>query len=222
MKKTVLTLVLVSAAGAANAFPVPISGQFIMFNLGGFDTSGVVSDMAMHTPIAPPDNAVNGWLDQAAGTWGVSSTTLFFGLNWTATGGTLYTTPGAYSLNTTTGVVSPVGSCVVANDGNQCFTVGAGQIAGVIDFGLATAPISHVVNVWNVGPSFPVSCDPLDPGLCVYSYNLAAVLAPEFESGAFQGFNAVFNFTPVPIPAAVWLLGSGILSLAGVARRRRS
>lgn len=219
MKKTALTLALVSAAGAANAFPAPISGQFSMYYQGGFDTAGVVSNMG--TPIASPDTAVNGWVDPQAGTWGVSSTTLFFGLNWTATGGTLYTSSGTYSLNTTTGVVSPVGSCVVANDGNQCFTVGAGQVAGAINFNWGNATNSRVVNVWNVGPSFPISCDPLDPGLCVYSYNLAAVLAPEFESGAFQGFNVVFNFTPVPLPAAVWLLGSGLLGLAGVARRRR-
>jgi len=28
--------------------------------------------------------------------------------------------------------------------------------------------------------------------------------------------------TPVPVPAAVWLLGSGVMGLAGVARRRRN
>lgn len=30
-----------------------------------------------------------------------------------------------------------------------------------------------------------------------------------------------FETTPVPVPAAVWLLGSGLLGLVGVARRRR-
>ncbi|MGI9320139.1 MAG: VPLPA-CTERM sorting domain-containing protein [Thiogranum sp.] len=35
--------------------------------------------------------------------------------------------------------------------------------------------------------------------------------------GAFIG-----GGTPVPLPAAVWLFGSGLLGLFGIARRRRS
>lgn len=48
----------------------------------------------------------------------------------------------------------------------------------------------------------------------------------------FPGFNAGFDFTsitatnmgtppPIPVPAAVWLFGSGLIGLVGVARRRR-
>ncbi len=45
----------------------------------------------------------------------------------------------------------------------------------------------------------------------------------------FEGFNANFDFTSinatnvseVPVPAAVWLFGSGLMGLVGVARRRR-
>jgi hypothetical protein len=50
------------------------------------------------------------------------------------------------------------------------------------------------------------------------------------DNGPFQGFNANFDITsmtvtninPVPVPAAVWLFGSGLLGLAGVARRRKA
>ncbi len=49
--------------------------------------------------------------------------------------------------------------------------------------------------------------------------------------GPFAGFNANFDITSmtniqmtseVPVPAAVWLLGSGLLGLVGVARRRKT
>ena len=61
-------------------------------------------------------------------------------------------------------------------------------------------------------------------------------LIPDGISGSpmttapFQGFNANFDFTTinasnvitaVPVPAAAWLFGSGLLGLVGVARRRR-
>ena len=48
------------------------------------------------------------------------------------------------------------------------------------------------------------------------------------DNGPFPGFNAAFlgTATPqasaVPVPAAVWLFGSGLVGLAGVARRRKA
>lgn len=47
------------------------------------------------------------------------------------------------------------------------------------------------------------------------------------DNGPFEFFNANFDMTsitivnPVPVPAAVWLFGSGLLGLVGVARRRK-
>jgi hypothetical protein len=52
------------------------------------------------------------------------------------------------------------------------------------------------------------------------------------KAGPFPGFNANFDITSVtitsyvtsavPVPAAVWLFGSGLLGLAGVARRKKA
>ena len=41
--------------------------------------------------------------------------------------------------------------------------------------------------------------------------------------GPFKGFNAAFNIRPqvVPVPAAAWLMGSGLLGLIGIARRKK-
>ena len=45
-------------------------------------------------------------------------------------------------------------------------------------------------------------------------------------AGPFAGFSPFFSINtdysaPIPIPAAAWLFGSGLLGLVGVARRRR-
>jgi len=51
---------------------------------------------------------------------------------------------------------------------------------------------------------------------------------PMATGGPFAGFNANFNASmtgspdaPVPVPAAVWLFGSGLLGLVGIARRKK-
>ena len=37
-----------------------------------------------------------------------------------------------------------------------------------------------------------------------------------------RNFNVQFNVAPVPLPAAVWLFGSGLVGVIAFARRRRS
>ena len=40
------------------------------------------------------------------------------------------------------------------------------------------------------------------------------------ESGSIAGTWVDFSVSPVPVPGAVWLLGSGLLGLVGIARRK--
>ena len=42
----------------------------------------------------------------------------------------------------------------------------------------------------------------------------------DVKFGNIGGFQLVADVTPVPVPAAVWLFGTGLLGLVGVARRR--
>jgi len=148
------------------------------------------------------DTTVTGAI--GGGTWSVASTTPFFGLTWTAHSGTTFG-PGTYSFDTIeggtyTGIV-----------------VGAGQVGGHILFDWGTTADIDVINVWDV----------TDNGDGTFSYFSTDVDGDGYRGlgmidGAFPGFNANFDMTAVPVPAAVWLLGSGLVGLVGVARRKKA
>ena len=55
------------------------------------------------------------------------------------------------------------------------------------------------------------SCDIVGAACDVYNINKLS-----------RSFNIVFNVTPVPLPAAVWLFGSGVVGVIAFARRRMS
>jgi hypothetical protein len=63
-------------------------------------------------------------------------------------------------------------------------------------------------------PFAPTSFDSLDSFFDGYEDDgFTQTLSGTWDSASFQ-------MTPVPVPAAVWLLGSGLLGLVGVARRK--
>ena len=150
------------------------------------------------------DTTVTGSI--GGGTWSVASTTAFFGSNWTAHSGTTFG-PGTYSFATVeggtyTGVV-----------------VGAGQVGGHILFNWGANSNIDVVNVWDVGAGGVYTSVDAPAGNPV---NPDGIPGFGMIDGAFLGFGANFDFTAVPVPAAVWLFGSGLLGLVGVARRRKA
>jgi len=48
------------------------------------------------------------------------------------------------------------------------------------------------------------------------------IIGSSMDSGPFPGFNAAINLYPIPVPAAVWLFGSGLLGLVGIAKRKKT
>ena len=208
MNKTLIASALLLATSSAIAAPVSTGGVFNMASQTGLDTDAADATTVTNINVDP---TITGFVDQDAGTWGVASTAPFFGLPWTATGGILVSAPGSYSLDVVTGVIG-AGTGVVADDGIMNFDVGAGEIGGIIDFAYSTTTGIKVIDVWTINPDG----------------SLTARRAPGMENGPFGGFNAAFNLTApglvsaVPVPAAVWLFGSGLLGLVGVARRRKA
>ena len=192
---TAVALSMGMGAGIAQAAPTGTmsSATFTMFDPTGA-TVGV-------------DTTVTGSI--GGGTWSVASTTTFFGLNWTAHSGVTFG-PGTYSFPTVeggtyTGIV-----------------VGAGQIGGSILFDWGATKNIDVINVWDVcsGCGGYTSTD----GIGGNPANPDGIRGYGMLDGAFPNFNANFDFkvAAVPVPAAVWLFGSGLLGLVGVARRKKS
>ena len=148
------------------------------------------------------DAAITGSIGD--GTWSVASTNVFFGGLWTAHSGTTFG-PGTYSFDT------------VQAGSYTNVIVGAGQVGGHILFNWGANADIDVVNVWDVVGSSYTSTDVLEGA------GGDGILGLGMIDGAFVGSSANFDFVaPVPVPAAVWLFGSGLLGLVGVARRKKS
>jgi len=203
MKKTAIATALLLASGAAHAAPVDWTGSFSMY-----DPSN--TQMDANGPAAGLDAYVTGQIDTDAGVYSLASTDPFSGLQWTATNGILFG-EGTHTVSTAD---AGCGFAICASGSDITFTVGAGQLGGVIKFGWGATGGIDVVNVWDVSGNTYTSTDVDGDG----------ILGLGMVDGPFPGFNANFNMTTseVPVPAAVWLFGSGLVGLAGIARRRKA
>lgn len=204
MTKIAAAAALALASTGALAVPVATGGAFLMYSQDGLDQANVLNA----ADIVNTDATITGFVDNAAGTWGVASTTKFNGLKWTASNGFLIKAAGNYALDTTTGHVNLAAPDTAGTaDGQMHFTVGAGQVAGAIDFAWGTTTGIRVVDVWNINSNG----------------SLTTVAAPGMENGPFPGFNAAFNLTApglVPEASTYGMMLAG-LGMVGFAVRRR-
>lgn len=240
-KKTAIALALASVgilsatAQAAQVSAAPYAttsapttstnNNFTMLDPGGGFTGGA-NDVAMSW-----DGTVFTSSSDYTGPGSVSNMTLtsatpFFGLPWTAHDIQVFA-PGTYTFNTALG-----GG--VAETGPLNLTVGTGQLGAHMLFNWSSNSNIDVVVLWNANGVFGNNAAQQTlTGTAVW--NSVSIDGngdgipgtPMVAGGPFAGFNANFNLngiTPaaVPLPAAVWLLGSGLLGMVGVARRKRS
>jgi hypothetical protein len=196
MKKTLLATALLLASGGAQA----ATGEFCMFDGTGAPVNGGWATTC--------DEMVTATVDLSGSVNSVASPQFFFGTTWTAHSFTTYQV-GTYSVDTIEG-------------GIYDFTVGAGQIGISMLFNWGVVADIDVINIWDItnvgGVNTYTSTD----------WDGDGILGGAMIDGAFVGFSANFNLTgadlpaAIPVPAAVWLFGSGLIGLVGVARRRKA
>jgi len=183
----------------------------------------------------------------SVGNASIASTTTFFGALWTAHHVQLFA-PGSYTFDTTTyngGANSEAGMMSMTVGANQ---IGAHMLFDWNgNLGIDVVNVWNKNTTFSTcGSSAP---DPVNGQNCLWTGvtntvgNTSATVfslvstdndadgtkgIPMAVGGPFAGNNANFNLkgtlapaAVVPVPAAVWLFGSGLLGLVGIARRKK-
>ena len=138
------------------------------------------------------------------GTGSYNSLTVFFGQHWTATATTFFSNTGA---NTWAGT-APAGAY------SYNFSLTGNQVAWGTLFDWNANPLIPVLNIMTC-TSFATG------GTCTGTGT--PMQTPPFagQAPAFNGVVSSASVSAVPVPAAAWLFGSGLVGLAGVARRNK-
>jgi hypothetical protein len=114
------------------------------------------------------------------------------------------------------------------------FTVGPGQVGGHILWAWKPPYPTHeannvdVINVWDITGNTYTSIDwDQDYYGGSYDYPVGNVYPGPYVRGAsmiegpFMGFAANFNFAIIPEPTSMALVGSSLVGLAGLSRRKK-
>lgn len=236
-KKTALVIALSSAAalsGAAHAAQISaagyavetsantISNNFTLLSLtGGFLNGNVDVSMAWDGTVFTASGDYTG--PGGASNMTLSSRSPLYSQPWTAHDIQVFA-PGTYTFDTTLGGGNN-------ETGIQTLAVGAGQLGAHMLFDWNGSFNMDISILWAANGVFgntaaqqtltgtavwnAVSMDGDGDGIPGIAMNTGSPL-----SSYMANFN-LNGITPVPLPGAVWLLGSGLLGILGAVRRRK-
>jgi hypothetical protein len=165
--------------------------------------------MCMLPTTSCADQPLTGTIDYTDGGTFTLGANTFSGLPFSVHNTSVEMTAGNYSITNGTSTLN--------------YTVGAGQIGAqmLMDWGPSIYTNMLVAFVWNYSDSGGVRT--LTPGATGTGTSFGGVTMINGFSGQTPGINMT---TPapsaVPVPAAAWLFGSGLLGLVGVARRKKA
>ena len=181
--------------------------EAVALGLGAGSVQAASFDMTFMDFPGSTNSTVVGTVDTTAGTGTFTSgATPFFGHAWTGTVTAGFETAGAGSWNYTMGTGASA-------TGTYNFTLAAGQVAMGILFDWNTSSGIPVLNIMNAdGSGVDIDGDG----------TLGTTMAAGPFAGSPVGFAGQAQVSAVPVPAAVWLFGSGLMGLVGVARRRKA
>ena len=239
MQKIILTTLLLQAVGGASA-----STTHTMTN-GSFDfydATGTFASESSH-------NNVVGAFDLVNGTGQLTSPTFFSGTTWVADvaemdhwggvpdsgevenhsfswatetwfiGGTTTTCRVTVNIDSCVDENASGGLLIGTTTDSYNFTLNEGQFAAGLFFDWSTSADIPILSVWNI-----VSTD-MDGSLTVESVDSDGDGTPgtAMMSGPYPGQTLAISgvLSPVPVPAAVQLFGSGLIALIGVSRRKK-
>jgi len=180
------------------------------------NASAATFDIAISEMVFGTTSAVTGTLSGADGVASGVIEGVYFEAPWSATAMAVFDGAGTYQWAEAGGIVVPgFGTFDDANNNDDVwiasfdynFTLTDSQVA----FGLSFD--------WSTNYDIPVlailDCD--TAGVCT---GVGTPMATAPFAGQAPSWNGTVS--AVPVPAAVWLFGSGLVGLAGIARRRKA
>jgi hypothetical protein len=228
MLKTKLNMTVASALMVGGMVAVlSTSAQAAVSRPAGNQTILAGSSLCMARTSGPTaggcaDAALTGTINYATGQISLGANTFFdtpFSINSTT----------MYSSNTTNlgllGVTQAVADAAGAASGLPAgslkaydMTVGNNQLGASMLFTWGSNTGMRVISLWNVTDDLVAGTRTLTAvDATVLTDGIVGAKMVEVFTGQSPNFNIV---TTIPVPAAAWLFGSGLLGLVGVARRR--